>query len=141
VSKTSSLSGDRQTALGRRFASNDRGAGSDVVGIFVTKKLLIGRHFLAAKANWDLADLPIGGSFVGSFFGSFVGLFVGSFVGSFIGSFIGSFFVGSFDRGTSRLARYRVAVRVITTRATKLLSKFKMVRYRKTSRLTAYLVV
>jgi hypothetical protein len=36
------------------------------VGIFVTKKLLIGRHFLAAKANWDLADLPIGDSFVGS---------------------------------------------------------------------------
>ena len=33
--------------------------GSDVVGIFVTKKLLIGRYFF-------LADLPIGGSFVGS---------------------------------------------------------------------------
>ena len=40
--------------------------GSDVVGIFVTKKLLIGRYFF-------LADLPIGGSFVGSFGGSFVG--------------------------------------------------------------------
>jgi hypothetical protein len=107
------------------------------VGIFVTKKLLIGLHFLAAKANWDLADLPFGGSFVGLFGGSFVGSFVGSLVGSFVGLFVGSFvglfvrsFVGSFDRGTSHLARYRVAVRVITTRATKLLSKFKTV-YRK----------
>jgi len=45
----------------------DRGAGSDVVGIFVTKKFLIGWHFLAAKANWDLTDLPIVGSFVGGF--------------------------------------------------------------------------
>ena len=60
----------------------DWGAGSDVVGIFVTKKLLIGWHFLAAKANWDLADLPIGGSFVGLFVGSFGGSSVGSFVGS-----------------------------------------------------------
>ena len=31
----------------------DRGAGSDIMGIFVTKKL------------WDLTDLPIVGSFVG----------------------------------------------------------------------------
>ncbi len=43
----------------------DRGAGSDVVGNFVTKKLLIGLHFLAAKTNWDSTDLPIVGSFVG----------------------------------------------------------------------------
>jgi hypothetical protein len=60
------------------------------VGIFVTKKLLIGRYFFAAKANWDLADLPIGGSFVGSFGGSFVGSFFGSFVGSFVGSLVRS---------------------------------------------------
>jgi hypothetical protein len=57
--------------------------GSDVVGIFVTKKLLIGRYFF-------LADLPIGGSFVGSFGGSFVGSFFGSFVGSFVGSLVRS---------------------------------------------------
>jgi hypothetical protein len=95
------------------------------VGIFVTKKLLIGRHFLAAKANWDLADLPIGGSFVGWFVRSFVRSFVGSLVRWFVCLFW-------FDGGTSRLERYRVAVvRVKTTRATKLLSKFKMVRYRK----------
>ena len=79
---------------------------SDVVGIFVTKKLLIGRYFLAATAIWDLADLPIGGSFVGSFVGSFGGSFVGSFVRSFVLSLVRSlvlslvrfvrWFVGSF---------------------------------------------
>ncbi len=55
---------------------------------------------------------------------------VHSLVRSLVCSFVRSF-VGSFDRRSSRLARYRVAVRVITTRVTKLLSKFKTVRYRK----------
>ena len=98
----------------------DRGAGSDIMGIVVTKKLLIGWHFLPAKANWDLTDLPIVGSFVGGV-RSFVLSLVRSLVRSFVRSFVG-LFVGSFDRGTSRLARCRVAVRIITTRSTKLLS-------------------
>ena len=67
----------------------DRGAGSDIMGIFVSKKLLIGWHFLPAKANWDLTDLPIIGSFVGGV-RSFV-LFVGSFVGSFVRWLVGWF--------------------------------------------------
>ncbi len=98
----------------------DRGAGSDIMGIVVTKKLLIGWHFLPAKANWDLTDLPIVGSFVGGV-RSFVLSLVRSLVRLFVHSFVG-LFVGSFDRGTSRLARYRVPVRIIMTRATKLLS-------------------
>jgi hypothetical protein len=59
------------------------------VGIFVTKKLLIGRYFLAAKANWDLADLPIGGSLlVTSLVRSLVCSLVRSFVGSLVRWFV-----------------------------------------------------
>ena len=65
----------------------DRGAGSDVVGIFVTKKLLIGLHFLAAKPNWDSTDLPIVGSFVGGV-RSFVCSLVRSMVRSFVRSLV-----------------------------------------------------
>jgi hypothetical protein len=80
------------------------------VGIFVTKKLLIGRHFLAAKANWDLADLPVGGSFVGSFGGSFVGSFVCWFVRWFVRwsvrwSFVRCWFVRPRDQPPCEIPR------------------------------------
>jgi hypothetical protein len=67
------------------------------VGIFVTKKLLIGRHFLAAKANWDLADLPIGDSFVGSLL---VRLLVRSLVHSLVRSLVRSLVCSSLVRST-----------------------------------------
>ena len=85
----------------------DRGAGSDVVGIFVTKKLLIGWHFLAAKANWDLADLPIGGSFVGWFVRCwFVRWFVRWFIHWFVRWFV-RLFVRLLVRSTAGAAALR----------------------------------
>ena len=81
----------------------DRGAGSDVVGIFVTKKLLIGLHFLAAKANWDLTDLPIVGSFVGGV-RSFVCSLVRSMVRSFVRWFV-CWFVRPRDQPPCKMPR------------------------------------